>query len=69
MSMNGFYLRTHEGIEVIDCTYRADLRLSAMNFLEHRQNRQEKRKSRGKLVKGLLYKVAGILTVILRGVL
>lgn len=67
MSSSGFYIKTTEGIEVIDCTYNADLRLSAMNFLEYRHKKHRDKVVKGKLVKGLLYKVAGILAI-LKGV-
>lgn len=67
MSSSGFYIKTTEDIEVIDCTYRANLRLSAMNFLEYRHKKQRNKAVKGKLVKGLLYKVAGVLAI-LKGV-
>lgn len=69
MSSSGFYIKTTEGIEVIDCTCKADLRLSAMNFLEYRYKKQREKAENRKLVKGLFCKIAGILAVILRGVL
>lgn len=66
MSSSGFYIRTSDGIEVVDCTHNADLRLSAMNFLEHRHKKHRDKAVKGKLVKGLFYKVTGILAILKR---
>lgn len=56
--MSALYIKTEDGIEILDYTHRADLRLSAMNFLEYRHNKKKKRK-------GLFCKLASILKGVL----
>ena len=50
------YYVTNDGVEVIDNTPQAEIRLSSMEYMEERHRRNRKRKSR----KNPLWKIAGL---------
>lgn len=53
-----YFIITGDGIEVVDETPEAEIRLSAMDALEERYHRRQQAEQRQKLVKNPLWKLA-----------
>jgi len=56
--MKTYLIITCDGIEVVDSTPEAENRIVAMDYLEERRKREQKRNLREKLAKNPLYRIA-----------